>query len=114
MEEFTNDDRFKILDYHWTQSKGLCWARSEIQKLWNSEEYTMQLDSHHRFIVNWDEELIEMIKMTGSEKPIITSYAGMYRPSDNQLLNIEPYKMNASNFTLGETILFMLKQIPLG
>ena len=106
MQEFANDPRFKILDYHWSKSKGLCWARSEIQKLWNGEEYTLQLDSHHRFLQDWDTELIEMMKMTGSEKPIITSYAGMYRPSDNQLLNVEPYKMVASNFTPGGTILF--------
>jgi D-tyrosyl-tRNA(Tyr) deacylase len=106
MEEFTNDKRFKILDYHWSLSKGLCWARSEIQKLWDNEEYTLQLDSHHRFLQDWDVELIEMMKQTGSEKPIITSYAGMYRPSTNELLNTEPYKMVASNFTPGGTILF--------
>ncbi len=112
MEEFANDSRFKILDYHWSKSKGLCWARSEIQKLWNGEEYTLQLDSHHRFLQDWDTELIEMMKLTGSEKPIITSYAGMYRPSDNQLLNVEPYKMVASNFTPGGTILFRPNGIP--
>lgn len=106
MEEFADDPRFRIVDYHWSKSKGLCWARSEIQKLYKGEKYTMQLDSHHRFLKNWDLELIEMMKMTGSKKPIITAYAGMYRPSDNQLLNIEPYKMVASNFTPGGTILF--------
>ena len=106
MSEFENDSRFKVLDYHWSKSKGLCWARSEIQKLWEGEEYTLQLDSHHRFLQDWDVELIEMMKLTGSEKPILTSYAGMYRPSDNTLLNVEPYKMVASNFTPGGTILF--------
>jgi hypothetical protein len=106
MGEFENDPRFRVLDYHWSKSKGLCWARSEIQKLWQGEEYTLQLDSHHRFLQDWDVELIEMMKLTGSKKPIITSYAGMYRPSDNQLLNVEPYKMVASNFTPGGTILF--------
>ena len=112
MEEFTNDERFKILDYHWSESKGLCWARSEIHKLWDGEEYTMQLDSHHRFLQDWDVELIHMMNQTGSEKPIITSYAGMYRPSDNQLLNVEPYMMVASNFTPGGTILFRPHAIP--
>ena len=111
MKEFANDSRFKILDYHWSLSKGLCWARSEIQKLWNGEKYTMQLDSHHRFLQDWDVELIEMMKQTGSEKPIITSYAGMYRPSTNELLNTEPYKMVASNFTPGGTILFRPHEI---
>jgi Glycosyltransferase (GlcNAc) len=106
LEEFANDNRFKVLDYHWSKSKGLCWARSEIQKLWSGEEYTLQLDSHHRFAQDWDEQLLEMMDMTGSDKPILTSYAGMYRPSDNTLLNVEPYKMVASNFTPGGTILF--------
>ena len=106
LEEFTFDNRFRVLEYHWSESKGLCWARSEIQKLWRGEEYTLQLDSHHRFIENWDEELINMMNMVDSEKPIITSYAGMYRPNDNQLLNVEPYKMVATNFTEGGTIMF--------
>lgn len=106
LEEFTNDNRFQILDYHWSKSKGLCWARSEIQKLWRGEEYTLQLDSHHRFLKNWDEELINMMHLVDSNKPILTSYAGMYRPEDNKLLNTEPYKMVASNFTPGGTILF--------
>jgi hypothetical protein len=112
MGEFTEDPRFRILDYSWSKSKGLCWARSEIQKLWEDEEYTLQLDSHHRFLQDWDEELIEMMKSTGSEKPIITTYAGMYRPSDNTLLNVEPYKMVASNFTPSGTILFRPHSIP--
>ncbi len=106
LDEFQNDARFKILDYNWSESKGLCWARSEIQKLWNNEKYTLQLDSHHRFLQNWDEELIAMMDMTESDKPIITSYAGMYSVAEDKLLNIEPYRMAASNFTPGGTILF--------
>jgi hypothetical protein len=111
LEEFTEEPRFRVIDIHWSKSKGLCWARSEIQKLWKGEEYTMQIDSHHRFVENWDEELINMMNMVESEKPIITSYAGMYRPSDNKLLNIEPYKMVPSNFTESGTILFFPVEI---
>lgn len=106
LHEFTNDKRLKVIDHHWSKSKGLCWARSQIQKLWSGEEYTLQLDSHHRFAQNWDEQLIEMMSLTDSNKPIITSYAGMYRPLDNKLLNMEPYKMVASEFTNSGTILF--------
>jgi hypothetical protein len=96
----------QIIEIPYTESKGLCWARSLIQKLWNKEKYTMQLDSHHRFLQNWDEELINMMGLTGSKKPLITAYAGMYRPSDNTLLNVEPYKMVADKFTESGTILF--------
>ena len=112
LEEFTDDPRFRVIDVPWNKSKGLCWARSLIQKLWEGEKYTMQLDSHHRFLQDWDEHLIKMMDMTGSPKPIITAYAGMYRPSDNTLLNHEPYKMVASNFTPGGTILFRPHAIP--
>lgn len=112
LQEFANDQRFKVIDIPWQKSKGLCWARSLIQPLWCGEEYTLQLDSHHRFLQNWDEELIEMVKLTGSPKPIIGSYAGMYRPSDNKLLNEEPYKMVPDRFTEGGTILFRPHMIP--
>lgn len=111
LDEFVNDGRFRVIDVPWNQSKGLCWARSLIQKLWSGEEYTLQLDSHHRFIQNWDEELIEMMKLTGSEKPIVGSYAGMYDPVGNKLLNKEPYMMVANHFTLGGTILFFPRAI---
>jgi len=112
LAEFASDSRFTIIDKYWSESKGLCWARSLIQKLWKGEKYTLQLDSHHRFLQDWDEELIEMMQLTNSPKPIITSYAGMYRPLSNELLNIEPYKMVASNFTSGGTILFRPHTIP--
>ena len=112
MEEFADDPRFTILEYHWSESKGLCWARSEIQKLWKGEEYTLQLDSHHRFIQDWDIILIDMMKLTGSEKPILTSYASVYDPKTNELVTNEPYKMVADNFTPGGTILFRPHPIP--
>jgi len=106
MEEFADDPRFRIIDVPFNKSLGLCWARCQIQKLWKGEKYTMQLDSHHRFAQDWDAQLIEMMALTGSPKPIITSYAGMYRPKGNIILNIDPYKMVPSNFTLYGTIMF--------
>jgi hypothetical protein len=112
LDEFKNNSNFTILDVPWNESKGLCWARHTIQKLWKGEKYTLQIDSHHRFIENWDEELIEMMRLTGSEKPIITSYAGMYKPEENKLLNADPYKMVGKKFTPGGTILFYPESIP--
>ena len=106
LEEFTNDPRFRVIDVPYYESKGLCWARSKIQKLWQGEQYTLQLDSHHRFIENWDVELIEMLILTDSEKPIVGSYAGSYDPKKDTLLNDDPYKMVATKFTSGGTIMF--------
>jgi hypothetical protein len=106
LDEYKDNPAFTIMDVKWNDSLGLCWARHQIQKMYKDEKYTMQIDSHHRFIQDWDEEMIEMLKLTGSPKPILTSYAGMYDPKENKLLNQDPYKMVPDKFTPGGTILF--------
>jgi hypothetical protein len=94
------------MDVKWNESLGLCWARHHIQKMYKGEEYTLQIDSHHRFLQDWDEKLIDMLSLTGSKKPLLTAYAGMYDPKENKLLNQDPYKMVPDRFTPGGTILF--------
>jgi hypothetical protein len=111
LDEFKSDTRFRIMDVPWQQSKGLGWARSHTQKLWRGETYTLQLDSHHRFIQGWDTELINMMAMTGSPKPILTSYAAPYTPGE-PMDNPVPYKMVGTTFSSYGTILFYPHVIP--
>ena len=58
LEEFKDDPRFRIISIPWDESRGLCWARHLIQKLWKGEKWTLQLDSHHRMLEGWDQALI--------------------------------------------------------
>lgn len=44
----------KIDKYHFSESKGGCWARNKAQKFYSGETYSLQIDSHTRFIKNWD------------------------------------------------------------
>lgn len=84
LNEFKDDTRFTIIDVNYKDSKGVCWARSEIQKLYKNEDYYFQLDSHHRFIKGWDSVLIDMLKKLqekGHEKPLLTAYLPSYEPS---------------------------------
>ena len=77
MEEFAADARFKIIDVPYTESKGCCWARSKTQQLYAGETYTMQIDSHMRFVEHWDEKCVEMmqqLKSLGHDKPMLTGY----------------------------------------
>ncbi|HET6406591.1 MAG TPA: GlcNAc-transferase family protein [Chthoniobacteraceae bacterium] len=60
------------------ESKGTCWARSRVQELYEGEEFTLQLDSHHRFEPMWDRALLEMLEKTGSPKPMLTAYIPGY------------------------------------
>lgn len=103
---YADHPRFRIDRVPWQESTGLCWARARIQGMYEGETYTLQLDSHHRFEQDWDEKLIQYMELTGSAKPILTAYAGMYSPKTNQKLNTEPYKMVPDRFTPGGTILF--------
>jgi len=73
LTNYKNDDRFRVIDVLYTDAKGACWARNQIQSLYDNEEYTFQLDSHMRFEKNWDETLINEIKLLqnkGYEKTI--------------------------------------------
>lgn len=108
LSEFFDDKRFRIDFIPYREAKGLCSARARIQKLYEGESFTLQIDSHHRFAPNWDEQLLKMIEQTGSAKPILGSYAGIYDPATNEKISTtEPFKMVADKFTEGGTILFM-------
>ena len=80
IDKYKNDPRFKILDIPYQESKGVCWARHKSNLEYSGEEYTLQIDSHTRFIKNWDEEIINMWKNLKDEKAILTSYPPEYYP----------------------------------
>ena len=95
IEEFLYNDNVRIYECDWKKSKGACWARHIIQKnLYKNEQYFLQLDSHHRFLQNWDEHLKELYKISGSPKPIIGGYGTTYWPNKpDQPLKNEPYRI---------------------
>lgn len=86
MEEFKNDPRFKIINVPYFESKGTCWARNMIQELYSNETYYLQLDSHHRFIKDWDATLIKMLKSLqkkNHQKPLLTAYLPGFDPKND-------------------------------
>jgi hypothetical protein len=109
LDDFKNDPRFKIIDIDYTESKGACWARNQIQQLYDNEEYTLQLDSHHRFVINWDVELITMfrqLKKKGYQKPLLTSYLPSFDPEKDPEERVKrPYKLNFDRF-IPEGVIF--------
>ncbi|NYF79318.1 GlcNAc-transferase family protein [Granulicella arctica] len=96
---FLDDTRFQILDTDWRDSKGACWARSEIMKLWHGEDWFFQIDSHCRFASGWDETLIQMARQAPSVKPILSTYPPPFTPSENEVFGGEPFQMAFQGFT---------------
>ena len=111
LEEFADDKRFKIIDVPHLESRGACWARNKIQQLYSNEKYTFQLDSHHRFVQNWDELLINMIKdlqKKGHKKPLLTSYIPSFDPENDPDARIQkPWKMDFDRFIPEGPVFFL-------
>lgn len=82
LAEFADDPRFRVIDVDWRESKGACWARHALQGLYEGEEFTLALDSHHRFEPGWDDKLIAHLAMAPSPNPVLTSYLPSYVPGE--------------------------------
>ena len=103
LSEWKDDSRFEILSVKSKDSKGTCWARHNLNQKYNGEKYTLQLDSHHRFIKGWDTELKNMLNglmQDGVKKPILTAYVPSYDPSnDPEGRILTPWQLNFDKFT---------------
>jgi len=109
--KYKKDKRVKILDIPYTETNGACWARNLIQQEYNNEKYTLQLDSHHRFVKNWDVKLIKMyegLQKSGHKKPLLTTYATAYDPNNFDIKNnAEVWGMKFDRFTPEGVVFFL-------
>jgi hypothetical protein len=59
------------------EARGPCWARYLIQQAWAGEEYFLQIDSHMRFVQDWDQKCIDQIAML-PPKSCLTNYVSNF------------------------------------
>lgn len=114
--QYENDPRFKIIHVDWMESKGVCWARHLVQNEYDGEEYTLQIDSHHRFVKGWDTILIDMVKQLqkkGYKKPLLTAYLPSYEPWNDPdgRVNV-PWFMEFDRFIPEGAIFFIPATMP--
>lgn len=114
LEELVDDPRFKIIDINHEDSLGTCWARNLAQEKYTNEKYTLQLDSHHRFVRGWDtlcKKMITQLQDAGHKKPLLTAYLPSYDPQNDPKERVqEVWKLNFDRFT-PEGVIFMLPAI---
>jgi len=99
----------EYIDIPYVDSKGVCWARNLIQSRYKNEEYTLQLDSHHRFVKGWDSILLNMYfecKKLGSNLPLITTYLPNFDAFTDKYIN-EIWQIRVEKF-LDEGPLFLV------
>lgn len=80
---------------------GLQQARYIANEFYDGEDYYFQIDSHMRFVKNWDEMCIRAIVQyqdMGLEKPLVTQYPPNYGYDDN---GKEKYDENLTFYQCG-------------
>lgn len=110
LDEYIQNDKFRIIAIDHLESKGVCFVRNLIQNLYSDEDYTLQLDSHHRFVEDWDIILIDMLKSLQSKrysKPLISSYLPSFDPDNDPAARINiPWKIVFDKFIPEGAVLF--------
>lgn len=110
VDMFDDNPQFRVSKHHYSDSQGLGWARHITNTLYEDEEYTLQIDSHHRFVQDWDVIVLEDYKqaLTIAPKPIITTYCAPFDPnSDETTWNPVPCLMSQYEFS-GDRLLMSM------
>ena len=80
---YQGDHRVQQLVVPHTASRGACWARAKIlNQLMGDEDYFLQIDSHSRFVQDWDDILFKAHCDVGDPKAIFSCYPVDYKPPD--------------------------------
>jgi hypothetical protein len=102
LDEFKHDPRFTIIDIDYRDARGPCWARHRLNTVYKKQTYTLQLDSHHRFIQGWDNELVDMLENLRTHtcpKPLLSSYLPSFNPANDPADRIDtPWIMEFDRF----------------
>lgn len=108
--KFDNNPNFRVAKYHYSESQGLGWARSITNQLYRDEEYTLQIDSHHRFVQDWDKLVLEDFNqaLIYSPKPVITTYCTPFDPTTEPSTWVQlPSLMSQYEFSADKLLMSM-------
>ncbi|KAK1944908.1 [Skp1-protein]-hydroxyproline N-acetylglucosaminyltransferase [Phytophthora citrophthora] len=91
-------DKVRVQWVDFRNAAGPCVARAQVQKLWQGEEFYLQIDSHMRFRPGWDCFLIGELEKCTSSKPILTTYPLGYTLPNEVSAECRPTVLCASSF----------------
>ncbi len=110
----TRPDQVRIVRFHHRDARGLGWARQHAQALWQGEEYSLQIDSHMRFVPDWDVAMLETLALCDSPDPVLTVYPPGYIPPDELLDGGVPSVQCIGHFDPSGLLVFQTAMLPAG
>jgi hypothetical protein len=54
-------------------SRGCSWARHEAMKLWQGEEFALQIDAHTRVVQDWDARMLDQLAACDAARALLTT-----------------------------------------
>jgi hypothetical protein len=55
-------------------------------RLWDGQDYILQIDSHMRFTQDWDTKMVAQLVRCNSPQPLLTTYPPPYKPDEPDLI----------------------------
>ena len=79
-------DNIRMIKIDYTKATGPAYARYLCSELYNGEDFFFQVDSHCKFVKNWDIKLLGMMDMLYkiSKKPILSHYPREYEDYEKE------------------------------
>ena len=74
IRSFPNHPHLSIAQFDAAESRGACWARSQAQTLYASEDFLLQIDSHMRAVDHWDEQLLQTWETCADPHAVLSVY----------------------------------------
>jgi hypothetical protein len=91
-------DRVRMIRVDATTSRGVCWARHQAEQLYRGEDFVLQIDSHARFVPDWDVLMPAELLRCGAEKAVLSCNPPPYDPPDRLQSNPRPMPKRPGQF----------------
>jgi hypothetical protein len=76
--------KLRYIRMPYKESRGMNWARKLAHGFYTKDcNYYLQIDSHMRFVKDWDYELLKMVAKCDSDNPVISQRCFPYYPEKN-------------------------------
>jgi hypothetical protein len=110
----TRPEQVRAAHFHISEARGLGWARQHATRFWQGEEYSLQIDSHMRFVPDWDEKMLAMLAACDSPDPVLTGYPPGYTPPDQLQERPRPHVQGVKGFHSNGILEFSMLAAPEG
>lgn len=92
----SKDSRVSSFQVDWTLARGIGWARRLTDRMWQGEDFTLQIDAHTRFAQGWDDALIGDFESLSDARAVLSCYPGRFVINDEStatLYQASPHKI---------------------